>query len=53
MLAAAKGHLDVVKLLLDAELKVADKLGRSALSMAKLRRREDVVGLLIKADAEE
>ena len=53
MLASEKGHIDVVKLLLDAgaDVKVTDKMGRTALSMAERRRRKEVVQLLTEAGA--
>jgi ankyrin repeat protein len=56
MLASEERHADVVKLLLDAgaDAKVVDKMGRSALAMAKKRpRNDDVIQLLIDAGAEE
>ena len=55
MLASRNGHLETVKILLDADADTDLKTpeGDSALKWAKQGRHQKIVDLLIKAEAEE
>lgn len=53
MKASENGHLEVVGILLEhqADVNIVDKMGDSAISLAKLRRRTQIENLLLKHGA--